>query len=266
MLLQYALNELDEKRRDEIDGLLVTDPDFSAAMQEAEYDLLDAYAAGELSEQDRARVERALNPAGRFSLEAPGHVIRPAAVIPIAATPRPTPNRGWMYLVAMAAALVLAAIVTTSWWHSRHIAQPSVAQQGGTPVQPSAPPLPTTPPAATAEVRPKVAMIANVLLPGALRSQDALSLTLAQPVTMVRFVWPASSVQPSPGGYELQVVGDDGKESCRSFVNQHKADTLDFRCDAAAIPSGTSFVRVLALPSTPDAAPLLEVTLTVARK
>jgi hypothetical protein len=266
MLLQYALNELDATRRDEIDGLLITDPEFSAAMQEAEYDLLDAYAARELSETDRGRVERALNPAGRFSLEAPGHVIRPSAPIRIAATPRPASNRRWIYLVAMAAALVLTAIITTSWRRSRHVAQPSVAQRVETPIVPPSP-QPAAPPAAAAEFRPQAATIATVLLPPALRSQDALSLTLAQPATMVRFVWPASPVQPSAGGYELQVVGDDGKQSCRSTITHREtAATLHFHCAAAAIPSGTSFVRVLALPSTPDAAPLLEVTLSVARK
>jgi len=270
MLLQYRLNELDETRRDEIDALLITDPEFSAAMQEAEYDLLDAYAARELSEPDRLRVERALQPSGRYSPEAPGHVIRAPAAPQLVTPSKPVPSRRWMYVLAVAATLLVAAVVKAPRWRSHPAPQQAIAP----PAQP-APQPPVTPrvepPAVAATNKPNPAStIATVLLPGTLRSQDALSLTLAADVKTVRFLLPSSADQPVAGGYELQVVGDDGHASCRSrgtlAAERNHEHSLSFTCRAASLPSGQSFVRVVALPSTLDAAPLLEITLSVARR
>ena len=281
MLLQYRLNELDDVRREQIDALLVSDPDFSAAMQEAEYDLLDAYAARELNETDRLRVERALRPKGRFSPEAPGRVIgsqraSEKAVAPIQEIPRAAAPR-WTPLWTTAAVLVVAAVVAGSMWRSNHgapeqaVAHPAApaaapaieGSEQGSHVAPGGTTLPV--PTGSAPARPE-ANVAMVILPGALRSQAALPLKIAAGVKTVRFLWPGSPQQAGAASYEMQVVGDDGAERCRSRgIAASGSHALQFACPAAQIPSGTSFLRVMSLPVTPDDAPLLEVTVSVER-
>jgi hypothetical protein len=266
MLLQYRLDELDETQREEVDALLITDPEFSAAMQEAEYDLLDAYAARELSERDMLRVERALQPAGRFSPEAPGRVIRSPASPRAVVRSKPVPSRRWMYLLAIAAVLLVAVVVSATRWRSHPAPEQTIARSAQPAPQPSTASQPQ--PAATVTGNKPVSpsTVATVLLPGALRSQGALSLTIAGDVKTIRFVLPPSPDQPVAAAYQLQVVGDDGQPVCRSTRPTRDRRPLSFTCPAASLPSGASFVRVVALPSTPDAAPLLELALSVSRK
>lgn len=270
MLLQYRLHELDEVRREQIDTLLIGDPDFAAAMQEAEYDLLDAYAARELSESDRLRIERALHPVGRFSLEAPGRVIRrpaaePAPAAPIRETPAvqsPRPRR--MLLWAMAAVLALFSVLAVSLWRSHagasgeaSVTPPALAPQ---PAPPAAP-IPSAARAPAPAAAPPQSAIAEVILPATLRSQSALQLKIASTTRTVRFLWPR--VPAAGAAYELQLVGDDGAERCRSRSIAAGRTAVQFSCPSAQIPAGASFLRVLTLPATPDDAPLLEIAVNV---
>jgi len=269
MLLQYRLHELDEVRREEIDARLIADPDFSAAMQEAEYDLLDAYAARELSETDRLRVERALHPAGRFSPEAAGHVIgspRAASsnvvpIRPISSTASAHPR--WTLLWTVAAVLAIGSVVVFSLDRTHR----SGPQQAVANLAPPAP-APAAAPAASQAPAPAApspeTTFAEVILPRALRSKSSLALKIAPTVTTVRFLYAGASAERTY--YDLQLVGDDGSLHCRSRgIGTGRNHIVQFSCPAAQIPSGSSFLRVLALSATPDDAPLLEITVSVSR-
>jgi hypothetical protein len=271
MLLQYRLHELDEARREQIDALLIADPDFSAAMQEAEYDLLDAYAARELSETDRLRVERALHPAGRFSPASPGSVIRPPSPATASAPPASTPlsaRTRWTPLWATAAAvLAVGSVVAFSLWRA-HPAPPQAIAPPAARASLSAPASPPVAAQAPAPVNPAQPRpepsVAELILPGALRSPSALPLKIAPAVTTVRFLWPGASGEAA--SYDLQLVGDDGTQRCRSRgVGARRNHVVQFSCPAAQIPPGTSFLRVLSVPALPDDAPLLEIALAVAK-
>jgi len=286
MLLQYRLHELDEVRREQIDALLIGDADFSAAMQEAEYDLLDAYAAHELNETDRLRVERALLPCGRFSPEAPGRVIgrgktagdaSAGSFSPVRELPAPSSARPhWTPLWTLAAVLVLGSFVAVSLWRSHPSGlpsgQPDAQQQAavhpapapaGTPAAPSGPvQAPAT--AAPAPARPESA-VAEVILPGALRSQAVLQVKLAPGVRTVRFLWPnVSPGTASAVAYELQLVGDNGARRCHSRgVAAGRNRGVEFSCAAAQVPAGTSFLRVVTATAAPDDPPQFEITVEV---
>lgn len=60
LLLAYLLDELPPRRRSQVETKMLADEDFLAALKDAQYDLLDAYAAGDLPEAQRERVYRAL--------------------------------------------------------------------------------------------------------------------------------------------------------------------------------------------------------------
>jgi hypothetical protein len=109
--------------------------------------------------------------------------------------------------------------------------------------------------------------VATVLLAGALRSQDALAVSIAPRVKAVQFVWPAPADLTVGARYELQVVAADGAVSCRSDVVAHReTGGLRFLCPAASVATGASFVRVMELPLSPDTVPVLEVSLAVSRR
>ncbi len=277
MLLDYRLNEVDEARREAIDARLITDADFAAAMQEAEYDLLDAYAANELTTEKRRRVERALHPQGRYSPASAGHVIglqeppRELARASLSVTQR----RPFWWL---SAAAVLLAGGVSAWFLHRHQApaNPAIVRQSAPPV--SAPPvarpestMAPSPPDANAKIpaaKPNQrSTSALVILASALRSGDALPLSIGPEVKTVHFVWPPAGERAGSQRYELQVVREDGEVSCRSLAGPLQGTrSLGFSCPAASLPTGSAFVRIVELPFSSDAAPIFELTLAVARR
>ncbi len=60
LLLRYLLDEMSVDERASVDDALIADQEFSDGFQEAQYDLIDAYVANELSIDIRKRVELAL--------------------------------------------------------------------------------------------------------------------------------------------------------------------------------------------------------------
>jgi hypothetical protein len=60
LYLRYLLDELSPDERAKVDEALIVDQGFSDSLQEARYDLIDAYVAKELSQEARLRVERAI--------------------------------------------------------------------------------------------------------------------------------------------------------------------------------------------------------------
>lgn len=60
LLIHYLLGELPPEESSRVEELLRTNEEFSSRLQQAHFDLLDAYACGELRKQERARVRKAL--------------------------------------------------------------------------------------------------------------------------------------------------------------------------------------------------------------
>ena len=83
ILREYLLGRLTESERHEIENGAFEDDAFEDRLREAEYDLLDDWARGEVSEADRAAIER------RFSAEKLA-VARSLRRLPVAA---PSPGK-----------------------------------------------------------------------------------------------------------------------------------------------------------------------------
>lgn len=67
LLLRYLLHRVEPLEREEVDTRLIADPDFAAAFQEAQNNLVDDYAAGVLSAEDEAQVRQAMLANAAFS-------------------------------------------------------------------------------------------------------------------------------------------------------------------------------------------------------
>jgi hypothetical protein len=280
LLLKYRANELDDAERERIDVRMMSDPEFSDALQEAEYDLLDAYAAGELSSEDRARVERAFSPEQRLTpitmtkvdSTAPAQHAR-VLVMPKRVMP-PSRRRGWVVPLTIAAGLVIALLLAVSWRRNQ-VAVPAreIANRPAVPELHRAPEV--SAPTASAKpqsVDPRKAVglseIATVLLPSVQRSNAASTLHLTATTKTVRFTWPVAA-DGGGSAYALEVASDAGESLCRarglSEASGKQGRLVTFTCNASKIPSGSVFVRVLPLSTDADAAPLLEVSFLVRR-
>ncbi len=252
MLLEYRLGEMDEIRVEEIDERLIGDEEFAAAMQAAEYDLLDAYAAGELSLGDRARVERALEPQGRFSPAVSGLVAgrSKVAVMPVRGTLR-RKTAAWKWVLPIAAALLLGALLPLARRGERGESQGALAAP--------------SPAAGTVKVVVPEAHVALVLLPSAVRGTAPVPVLIGPGVDHVQFQWAAPNGLDEPRGYDLHVVSSDGKPECRAHGTTAVSGAVDFLCPAAAIAGESAFVRVMEAGASPKDVPLMEMSITLRR-
>lgn len=108
-LVPYLLHQVSEEQRAAIGERLIADPDVHEQLRMAEAELLDAYARGELSAEERSRVEQYL-----LSGDRQRHKLAFAEAL-AERLPRATASRriGWTGLAA-AAAIVLS--VTGAVW------------------------------------------------------------------------------------------------------------------------------------------------------
>jgi hypothetical protein len=109
LLLDYKLGQMKQKHRDRFDERIFQDPEFSAALEDAEFDLLDDYRAGRLSAALRKRVERAFSPS---ELKGP-----PLSPVQTSQKTVPAPRRPGMLLPTFAlacSALIVAGIFFVS--------------------------------------------------------------------------------------------------------------------------------------------------------
>ena len=266
-LLRYRLRELDEDERANIDALLIADADYFAAFQEAEYDLLDAYAANELTPAQRTRVEQALHPHTRVTSNSfqPQPTFRTPAK---PSTPIPIPTRArtlplWM---PIAAALFIATLVGVAWNRRTHpapqINATTALHNAHAPAESPSPtqPTPTHP----------TPLIATLLLPPTTRSQAALAVTLTPATRTLTVSWPRPANDPTTSRYQLQILTSTGILAT-TIAGKPRGQLIDFPCPARTIPSGSSFFRVISQPANPanlvdrEAPPLLETTVTISR-
>ena len=286
-LLRYRLRELDEDERANIDALLIADADYFAAFQEAEYDLLDAYAANELTPAQRTRVEQALHPHTRVTSNSfqPQPTFRTPAK---PSTPIPIPTRArtlplWM---PIAAALFIATLVGVAWnrrthpapqinattaLHNAHAPAESPSPTQPSPTQPSpTQPGPTQPRPTQPTPTHPTPLIATLLLPPTTRSQAALAVTLTPATRTLTVSWPRPANDPTTSRYQLQILTSTGILAT-TIAGKPRGQLIDFPCPARTIPSGSSFFRVISQPANPanlvdrEAPPLLETTVTISR-
>jgi len=109
--MAYLLGRMTEEEREKIADSLFGDPAFAESMEETERDLLDRYARGELSAEDRAAVELRLLVSDRQKAK-----LRFSAAMAhrrgAAATRRTT---GYLWWSTLAASLVIAAGLWALW-------------------------------------------------------------------------------------------------------------------------------------------------------
>lgn len=128
LMILYLLGGLDEGERDRVEGRYQSDDDFYLRLRVAEDELIDAYAAGELSGADREMFERAYltNPARLRKVEANRELLE---LIARQSAPRPSrlrgfvgsvlravPGRGVSLQYSLAGLLLLAAFAGLLWW------------------------------------------------------------------------------------------------------------------------------------------------------
>jgi hypothetical protein len=124
LLLCYLLSDLAPEKLSEIDARLLSDDAFCDGMEEAYLDLLDAYAAGELSEAQQVRVRRALlsHPLGerRLRLARALETQTPLARKAVKATSSSLRGFLWRAAVAVACLVIVAAAVSYLRPRARH--------------------------------------------------------------------------------------------------------------------------------------------------
>lgn len=128
LMILYLLGGLDEGERDRVEERYQSDDDFYLRLRVAEDELLDAYAAGELSGADREMFERAYlsNPSRLRKVEANEELLE---LIARQSPPRPSRLRGFVGSLlravpgrrmslqySLAGLLLVAAFAGLLWW------------------------------------------------------------------------------------------------------------------------------------------------------
>jgi hypothetical protein len=132
-MIAYLLNKLPEDQRDSMEDRWMEDDDAYHELQDAESALLDAYSAGELSPEDRERVEKYLlaSPAQKRKLQF-------ARLLPEALPQSNRRSAPWLGLAAAAAILLLAGASGWLLWQNtiarRELAKAPAVQPGAAPV------------------------------------------------------------------------------------------------------------------------------------
>jgi hypothetical protein len=232
---EYLLGRLEESEAERLRDRLLTDDQLFAEVEEAEADLLDDYARGELTAEERARLEERLvaTPEGRrrarFAAALAARAVPARRETPSAA---PAPSR--TVLMAIAACLLLS--FSTLWLGTQN-EQLRRRLADGAPVAPAASPdiaaitltsettrgvasIPRLEIASTAEVarltlrinpgEPYTAFAAIVRTRGgaAIYSGERLRAAGGGTGRAVTLWIPADSL--TPGTYEIELLGVDG--------------------------------------------------------
>ncbi|MFZ1013008.1 MAG: hypothetical protein WAN28_06660 [Terracidiphilus sp.] len=202
LFLRYALEEMAAEERERIEDALVSDPDFFAAFQEAEHDLLDGYSAGDLSDVDRARVKKLLESTAALAEKARlSDALQRAAEAPVPAL-QSARNRVFVFripVLAFAAAVLLVAVFAASvlWRRSR---------LEGTARVPAPQPAASAPQSTPTRPQPVVPATLAILLPATARSAGpALSIQLTPQIGTVDVQWVLPDPSEAKSVLELRV-------------------------------------------------------------
>ena len=198
LLLDYRLNRLSPAERESVEERMFREAEFSAQLEEAEYDLLDDYRRARLSPGDRARVEEAFSTSERARA-----LVLPA---PVPAVRTPVRRAGFfsMPVLALSFGALLVVFALGLWQHERQ--QPSPAVVTNVPKLPEI--ATTTPPVAA----PSPQIMATLLLtPEVTRDASALQLVLAAQTAGVRVQWVLPS-ETRGDRFELRVTTRSGAQ------------------------------------------------------
>lgn len=266
MLLRYLLNEMPPEEREHVDSALISDPEYCEAFQEAEYDLLDAYASHELPPHTADRIGRALEvwPHGwisaAMSRALQRHQPQPtlATALP-AVSPRRSRLLRFSWLPAVAVALIVIAVLAgRQARENRHYSPPQLA---------TAPPTETTaPPAAQAPVptaraplsptTPPPEQVATLLLPETTRDAAALPVRIPAKARQLDVEWIVSADSPH-SHYNLELDSDDATiaraQQHGPLESSGQQRVAHFLLSTQALRSGPYVVRIFgpADPTTP---------------
>lgn len=274
LLLAYRLDELTAEERELADRRMIMDDDYSEALKDAEYDLLDAYAAGELTGEHRDRVYRALVDPATFtdSPQAATSRQRDATELRrdlrIAAEGTGTRMRPrWRWALASAAAALFAAGLTVSLEYRAQqertaqtasqaisamqmaksgdqapgIANPQseaqLASRGGT--------------GASTKAHPALdAEVLTVVLPETTRGSSGLVIKLPPQTQLLRVEWPQSSELPPKEAKALRLEIADEEKVVATAPSSRRTDSggLDsavFEIPVKSLASGSYLFRVV---------------------
>jgi hypothetical protein len=202
LLLDYKLNRLSPAERESVEERMFREAEFSAQLEEAEYDLLDDYYHARLSPEDRARVEEAFSASERaraLILRAPAPVVR-----------APVRRAGFfsMPVLALSFGALVVVFALGLWLHGRQRSSPSVATN-----VPKLPEIATATPSASA---PSPQTVATLLLtPEVTRDASALRLVLTPQTNGVRVQWVLPS-ETLGDKFELTVTTRSGASVVRA--------------------------------------------------
>ncbi len=254
LLLDYKLDRMQQPQRERLEERIFNDAEFSAMLEEAEYDLLDDYRAGRLSTNIRELVAQAFSPA-----ELARTIRTPAQRVPRAAA---IARRRGMFLPVFAlslSALLIAGVI----FIARHAEVRSEAGRAESAAQAGDM---ATPPAAAGrhEEEPTLLLTAEVV-----RDGSAMHLRLAPAVRMVRVQWVVPA-EASGSSFSLSVAAEHGV--IRTTVESAGVSILDGqRVAEFSVPAdvfrGLGDRYLLSVRSSGAAEnPIREYRLTVARR
>jgi hypothetical protein len=233
LLLAYLLDEMPDDERERVDHQMLVDDDYSAALKEAEFDLLDAYEAGELTGEQRDRVYLALIAPRERRIEASirnaelpgaprGDVLTPLDEYPAPVTEiRRKTARLWS-IAGVAAGVVLAVGLTAAlnrWTQRRPEAQTAVqsgakqsppadkatGSEGQTPElhasvaasQPTAGPMKRSAPGA---------QMLTLVLSNTVRGSSGITAKLLPETELLRVEWPGASELQAEEAHPLRLA------------------------------------------------------------
>jgi hypothetical protein len=230
LLLDYKLNRLSPAERESVEERMFRETEFSAQLEEAEYDLLDDYRHARLSPEIRERVEEAFSASDReraLMLRAPAPVVRMLVR-----------RAGFfsMPVLALSFGALLVVFALGLWLHGRQWPSPSVAT--------NAPKLPeiatTTPPAAA----PSPQSMATLLLtPEVTRDASELQLVLTPQTDGVRVQWVLPS-ETRGDKFELTVTTRSGASVVRADGEASVVEgqrLVEFSMPVAELHSGEGY-------------------------
>jgi hypothetical protein len=219
LLLAYLLDEMADDERERVDQQMLLDDDFSAGLKEAEFDLLDAYEAGQLTVEQRDRVYVALVAPREQRIGASIRDAEMAYAQRIAAPVVEMPRRSsWRWVAAVAAAMIFAAGLTISLRdRSPKAPEAAITASAVRPADQAAASASATPPIRTSpsEARPITPAnpvvrqslgVLTLVLPETTRGSSGLLAKLQPTTEFLRVEWPGASGMPSKEARSLRLT------------------------------------------------------------
>ncbi len=292
LFLRYLLDDLPPDERADVDEAMIVDQEFSDAFQEARYDLIDAYAAGALSPEDRKRVEQAV-----FSTRDGQEALSMALAMQRGKTAPEKKDASWLpasdrskaavqvrgrnarivfFLSTLAACLLLVFVFL-------HLRQRPMRQMAQTPPttssttagsvvpEKSGPAQLPIPPKSSSSARHSALRQAGVLavaMPmGTVRGVGVIPIHLHPGIQQIEVQWPVPS-DSTASAYTVEIASD---QSRIAVLPQHGPLTTfgdirvaEFLLPADKLPNGQSIFRLRAA-DTSGNTPIAEFSVRVSR-